>query len=446
MLLAHSADSPMQIGGLIQYERPSGADGAFAAAARAHLAQRIPATALSSRLVANPGSYDTDAWFGLASPVLDDVVAVVDHGGSMDTRELYELVAGEAMRPLDLDGRPPFRILLIDRINGGRAAMFLQVHHGFADGIGFQSIVQALSDPTPEPVARPPRYDVDEVVPDEATWRAASDIRFAAEAAARDAIDRDAAKAALAAFVADGHAPAISPDLGDLSAPTSKARSYDALTVSLPRVRSIGRILDGTVNDVFLMICGSAVRALMLETGRPLPDLPAVALGSRSYRKPEHGDLGNYIIPIRPTLGTDIADTRERFDAIRAAARVERRRSELLEPLITATADGPFKSRDRRARHAQAGGGNDPRIGSSVTLSNVPGPDGPLYLAGCLELSNHPAPFLGTGKFLNVTLRRYRDELDLGVMTDAAKVAEASTISQLIVGALDELAALAGVD
>ncbi len=443
MQLAHRPDSPMQIGGLLQYER---GDGDFVVDVRDHLARRLPATALSCRLVANPGHYDTDAWFDLAALDVDEVVQTVEQDGPMSRTALLELIAREAVRPLELDGRPPVRILLVDHVEGGRAAMFLLVPHAFVDGIGYQSIVRALSDPTPEPAALPPRSKLDEPVPDEVAWRAASDARFAADARGRVAVDRDAAKADLAAFVEDGHPPAVSPDLGDLSGPTSTERSYDELTLSLSRVRAVGRSLDGTVNDVFLAICGGAVRALLLESGRALPGLPAVALGSRSYRTPQDGELGNYIIPIRPTLGTDVADAVERFAAVRASARVERRRSELLEPLIASGADGPFGSHDRRARHARAGGGNDPRIGASVTLSNVPGPGEPLYLAGHLQVSNHPAPFLGTAKFLNITLRRYRDHLDLGVMTDAAKVADAGTISRLVETSLDELAGAAGLD
>jgi hypothetical protein len=58
--------------------------------------------------------------------------------------------------------------------------------------------------------------------------------------------------------------------------------------------------------------------------------------------------------------------------------------------------------------------------------------------------ASYPTPIIGAGRFLNITLRRYVDQLDLGIMTDAAKVPEASTVRGFVEAALDELDVLAG--
>ena len=63
----------------------------------------------------------------------------------------------------------------------------------------------------------------------------------------------------------------------------------------------------------------------------------------------------------------------------------------------------------------------------------VPGPSKTVYLAGFELLANHPAPILGSGRFLNVTLRRYRDQLDLGIMTDPEQIAEVAADKRKIV-------------
>ena len=77
-----------------------------------------------------------------------------------------------------------------------------------------------------------------------------------------------------------------------------------------------------------------------------------------------------------------------------------------------------------------------------MSLSNVPGPDASRYLAGYRMTASSPTPIIGAGRFLNITLRRYIDHLDLGIMTDAAKVPEASTIRIHVECALDELDAV----
>ena len=432
LLLAHSARTPMQIGALLRYGAPEGPTmpGSFVERAHAHLSQRLLATALAQRLVPSPGHYDTDAWFGLAALDIDRLVRVAPQSHPMTADELHELVATEAKRELDLSGGP-FRVLLVESLADGGSAMLLQVHHTLCDGVGFQSIVTALSDPTPVPTDRPPLFAVDEAVPDDVSWIAQSDERFAREVeAARPALEgRAAAKAALAEFNDDpDHAPLRAPRIGALVGPTSPRRSYDTLTLSLSEVRDMGRALGGTVNDVFLTVAGGALRSYLVDRGIDIPDEPMIALGSRSYRRPEHGDLGNYIIGIRPALGTHLADPRERLAAVKASAAIERRRSELQEPLMRVP-DGPFKSRDRRERSANRGERGDQRLGANVVLSNVPGPAETQWLAGFRQISNHPAPILGTSMLLNITLRRYGDSLDLGVMTDASKVPSAHAVS-----------------
>ena len=54
-------------------------------------------------------------------------------------------------------------------------------------------------------------------------------------------------------------------------------------------------------------------------------------------------------------------------------------------------------------------------------------------------LTNYPAPILGSGRFLNITLRRYRDQLDLGLMTDPEQLAEPERLLAYLVEGLEEL-------
>ena len=121
---------------------------------------------------------------------------------------------------------------------------------------------------------------------------------------------------------------------------------------------------------------------------------------------------------------------------------VELERARLTEPLISEH-DKPFGARKRYEEYAKRTAGGGRVIAGNVTFSNVPGPARPVYLAGFEMLANHPAPILGSGRFLNITLRRYQDHLDLGIMSDPEQVADIGKLRSDLDGALEELEAAA---
>ena len=77
-------------------------------------------------------------------------------------------------------------------------------------------------------------------------------------------------------------------------------------------------------------------------------------------------------------------------------------------------------------------------------MSNVPGPAEPRFLAGHRLRASYPAPLLGYGRMLNVTLRRYLDALQCGIMADAAMCTDVETIRELLQESFAELEACAG--
>jgi len=436
-LCLHSAATPMQIGALQLFEVPESDHGRFVDDVRAHLARRIPSTALARVRRSAPFHIDTDAWFTKRNVDLDRLTTVIDTPTELSRAELHHHVARWVMEQLDPE-QPPFRIVLVPRVEGGAAAMFLTILHALADGVGFQSIVTALTDdgPTPGP---PPMTTIapDERVPTAPEWFARASIALLgdARAARRSKHAHADAQAALDAYKQE-HRRAKTPKFA-LSGATSAQRSYDAVSLPLERFRTIARSLGGTVNDVFLTVGSGAVRALLLSIDA-LPDDPIVVNAARSYRRPEHGDLGNRIVSLHPHLATNVEDPIERFHAIRASMAAEVERSRLQEPLMDqpAVPFGARRLRDQMAERVEGGGAVLP---GNVSLSNVPGPDTARYLAGYRMTASYPTPIIGSGRFLNITLRRYVDHLDLGIMTDAAKVPGATTIATCVAAALDDL-------
>ena len=132
------------------------------------------------------------------------------------------------------------------------------------------------------------------------------------------------------------------------------------------------QLFDERVNDVFLTVGSGAVREFLLSIDALPPD-PIVVNAARSYRRAEHGDLGNRIVSLHPHLATDLADPVERFHAIQASMAAEVERSRLQEPLMDQPA-APFGARKLRAQMAARVEGGGAVLPATCRSRTCPGP------------------------------------------------------------------------
>lgn len=434
MILSETDASPMHVGALIILDVPLDAQEGLAAVLRRQLADRLPATPLLVRLHEAPDGYDSDVWADIARADLETLVAVEPHDGAWSEAELYDAVASLNMRRLDLSG-PPFAAHVFEQLTAGGSAIYLKVHHSVADGIGFQAILGLLSDAAPPATAR----FADARLPEPEKWCQRAEARFATEADLRaaQAARRKEALAALEAFK-DDREP--TPEL-KMSGPTSDRRRYTTISLPLARVKAAGAKLDATVNDIFLTLASTALRNYLIEI-YDLPATPLVVNSARSYRRDTHGMFGNRIVALHPHLATHLRDPVERLRAIQSSMASEMQRTGHDEALLDA-AEKPFGARDSRAAFAERMAGGKRLLPGNLTLSNVPGPAEARSYAGFRQLHNYPVPIIGSGRFLNITSRRSGDNLDMGVIADAAKIADIGRIAALFTAALDELESLA---
>lgn len=434
MILSETDASPMHVGALIILDVPPDAQEGLAAVLRRQLADRLPATPLLVRLYEAPDGYDSDVWADIARADLETLVAAEPHDGAWNEAELYDAVASLNMRRLDLSG-PPFAAHVFEQLAAGGSAIYLKVHHSVADGIGFQAILGLLSDAAPPATAR----FADARLPEPEKWCQRAEARFMAEADLRaaQAARRKDALAALEAFK-DDREP--TPEL-KMSGPTSDRRRYTTISLPLARVKAAGAKLDATVNDIFLTLASTALRNYLIEID-DLPATPLVINSARSYRRDTHGMFGNRIVALHPHLATHLPDPVERLRAIQASMASEMQRTGHDEALLDA-AEKPFGARDRRVAFAERMAGGKRLLPGNLTLSNVPGPAEARSYAGFRQLHNYPVPIIGSGRFLNITSRRSGDNLDMGVIADAAKIADVGRVAALFTAALDELEFLA---
>jgi len=447
MIVAESDDAPMHIGSLQFYVVPESDRDGFHTRVRAHFARRLPATPLLCVRQPAPLRFDSDVWLDIAECDLDYHVVDVNPGAAMTRADVYRFIERSIMQRLDPQ-RPPFRVFVMSRVDNddgtpGGSALFMKVLHGFVDGIGFQSILRLLTDDGPEPqydaMYEPIRRKA-EARPFAPWWLLRSALRFVQERPG-ERVKTKARAAALAALARLKSDPAMqrakTPTLNVLGGVTSNERTYATLSIPVERFRAVGRQLGGTINDVFLAVGGGALRRFLMEVD-DLPEWPIVINSARSYRRPEHGEWGNRIVALHPHIGTTIADPVERFKAIQQSMAVELARSPFDEPLVD-RAEVPFGPKQRRAALTARVDSGARILPGNIALSNVPGPAERRYLAGYAQSANYPTPILGNGRFLNVTMRRNADRLDIGIMCDAAKVPEAARIKVCLIDALEEL-------
>ena len=431
MILTETAETPIQLSALLTLDVGTGDRRSVFDHLRAHLVERLANTPLLAVLQQAPDGYDSDVWVDVAECDVDSSFERVRD--PLSDAQLDAVAAVSSMRRLDL-ARAPFRVIVFDDVGPGpgaprRCAVMITVHHCVTDGVGLQNLLARLADDAPS--ATGPRV-AGRPLPDD-QWLAAAVARFEAEAPAREA-KRALLEQARDALRSSERAPRTRTPVLKMSGPTSGERAYVRLSLPLERVRTVAHSLDSTINDILLALASQAVRQSLIDLG-DLPETPIVVNSARSYRRPEHGEFGNRIVALHPHLATDIEDPLERLRAIKASMAAERDRTQWDEAMLDQL-EVPYGPRDRRAKYAERALRGAPALPGNVTVSNVPGPAEPRCFAGMRQLSNHPVPLLGNGRFLNITSRRSGDWLDLGVMADPTKLPDVQQVAASIGAAL----------
>jgi WS/DGAT/MGAT family acyltransferase len=189
----------------------------------------------------------------------------------------------------------------------------------------------------------------------------------------------------------------------------------------LDEVKDVKKQHGVTVNDVIVAICAGAVRR-WLERHDDLPDEPLVAQIPVSVRTDEQvGTYGNRIMLMSAPLFTDQPDPLKRLEETHEAmidmkerhkalpASLLQGANELIPPAVfSRAAQLTFRlSTSRPGRPAW-----------NLVISNVPGPQFPLYLAGAQLMANYPVSVITDGMGLNITVMSYNGHCDFGIVAD----------------------------
>lgn len=331
-------------------------------------------------------------------------------------RELGVLVSRLHSNAMDFN-RPLWECHLIEGLADRRFALYMKMHHSLVDGIGGMRMLARMLSPDPKARelqppwavgARERRRERGGATPLQAVLdgvrtqlKTVPGVTRAFGEIVREALRQEEKDWAL-------------PFSGPRSAFNGKVsgqRRFATQHYSLERVRRIARAAEVTVNDVFLEICAASMRRYLGEIGA-LPDKPLTAGVPVSVRPADDQGAGNAISFIIANLNTHIADPLRRLHAIHESAQ---RGKQHLQQLGKADIDNytalfmaPFMAQ------LLSGLGGHLRPMFNLTVSNVPGPERPLYLNGAKMEQMYPVSLLAHGQALNITAVSYAGQFNVG--------------------------------
>ncbi len=392
--------------------------------------------------------------FGLQHPALvDDPDFDIDYHvrrasvpapGGLD--ELAGLAGDVSSRPLDRR-RPLWEFHVVEGLEYGRTALIPKIHHSIIDGVSAAGVLASFFDLSPEPAPRPlfrpqrrssrpersgpdaptdptdPGWRPDPLPGEWDRWR---DVLGSLPGAA-DAVVRTVSRTVQTARNLSGRnreVPGALPP-SPFEAPRtsinraiSPHRRVSLAALPLADVRRVRQVLGGTTNDVVLAVAGGAMREFFAARDET-PDRSLVALVPVSVRTPtEEGVLGNRVSALLVSLGTGIEDAAARLAQVRSGMASAKEQLEATDHTVfagwaQAVVPAVATRLTRLVTNLRLFDHLSPIV--NLIVSNVPGPDVPLYLAGAPLVAMYPLGPIIEGVGVNVTVFSYRDTLYVGV-------------------------------
>jgi WS/DGAT/MGAT family acyltransferase len=289
----------------------------------------------------------------------------------------------------------------------------------------------------PRPAPTPARLLLDEVVhragvPFAALGGAARALA-APTAALRGAID---AVAGLGEAIGAGLHPA-SPT--PLNVDIGPHRRFDWTVMDLDAIREVKARLGGTVNDVALTVVAGAMRRFLHRRGLSVDSLDFRAMLPVNVRASADDGLGNKVAMLVARLPLGEPDPRRRLERVVAETR-ERKGSRqaigvrTIEELSDRIDNGLFIEFARLTARSRP---------FNLVVTNVPGPQFPLYLLGRRMLRCFPQVPLAALQSMGIALLSYNGQVGAGLIGDADAARDLPTLASAMIESLDELHAKA---
>jgi diacylglycerol O-acyltransferase len=447
-LYLEEPDTPMHVGGVLILERPPGGVEALARL----VAARLPLVPRYRQRVAEvPGHLADPVW--VDDPDFDIDYHVRRSGLPRPGTEtqLLDLVSRLTSRPLDRR-RPLWEAYLVEGLSGDRVAVVTKTHPALVDGLSALDIGQVLLDvdpdaPTPpveewrprrppsgarlvwgalDEYARRPSRVVD------TAWGAVIDVRSTAArlTGVAGGLLRTARKTIMSA--------PSSP----LNASLGRQRRVAVARAELDDLKRIRKAHGGTVNDVLLTVVTGALREWLLSRGEPVVVGTSVRALVPVSMRDEDAAATNRVSSYLVDLPVGEPNPRVRLARLSYAMRgiALHGQSVGADSLIALTG---FAPPTLHALGARAARGLSRRL-FNLVVTNVPGPQLPLYAAGSRMLEVFPVVPLARGQGLAIGMTSYDGRVFFGLNADRDGVGDVDVLADLIEQEVGELVETAG--
>jgi diacylglycerol O-acyltransferase / wax synthase len=369
-------------------------------------------------------------------------------------QQLRELAGRVLAQQLDRD-KPLWEIWLVDGLEGDRFAVLSKTHHALVDGISGVDIMSVLFDTSPEPAAPANTGDrwlprplpssaqlLGEALLERATVPAeiARSVRAVLRGPRRVAAGMRDAAVGVGAMAWAGLNPAPPTPYNKSIGPH---RRFTWVRANLADVKAIKNELGGTVNDVVLATIAGALGKHLRRRGQKTDGVELKAMVPVSVRADvERGALGNRVAAMMAPLPVWCQDPVARLDIVREELKGLKSGGQAVGAQVLTQLSGfaPATVMDQASRLMAR------QRFFNVVVTNVPGPQIPLYLAGKRMIDTFPMVPLAKNQALGVALLSYAGRINFGIVGDFDLMWDLDDFTEDVRESLAELAAEANVE
>lgn len=360
-------------------------------------------------------------------------------------------LAGRLMSQQLDRSKPLWELNIVEGLENGGFAIITKIHHCMIDGMSGIDLMAVILDfadtvEVPDPVPWEPRQAPNgtELAVREISRGISSLIASVGDLSSIASGFGETAsewthkfKASLASLGSGWLTPAARTPL---NGPIGPGRSFEWLELPLDGVKAIKNTHGATVNDVMLAVVAGGVRQyLMTEGGMSEDDLATAefrVMAPVSVRtRDERGTLGNKVAMWLISLPIGESDPAKRLNEVSAVTKELKETDQALgaSTIVSVSTGAPAALVSLGARLASRA------RPFNMTVTNVPGPQFPLYLAGSPMTATYPLVPLWQSHGAGIAMFSLMGKVNIGLNTDRDLIADPSLIAKALEASFDEL-------
>ncbi len=395
------------------------------------------------RLMPTPLSLGRPVWVDADRFDIAEHVKVIGLPAPGTDEQLVELAEELQRLPLDRT-KPLWEKWFVDGLQGGRIGIVDKIHHAMVDGVSGAGTLTVLLHPDPEAGTGEPEPWEPRPAPSgtQLLAESARDLatvplgwaRAVASTARSPELLRERVGALRAVVRPENLAPRSS-----LNRPVGVRRRFLTVRESLVDLKELSHRLGVTVNDLVLAAVAGGLRSLLAGRGEPVDAIDLHALVPVSTRTEGDQHLGNVVSSLVAVLPVHEPDPAARLEIVRDAMVALKQSGEqegtelvfewadtFLPPVLALTSRFLVE--------------HNPLV--NVVVTNIPGPQIPLYVLGARLLEIYPVVPLAANLSLGIAILSYDGQLTFGIHVDPDACPDADAFAKGLADAFEELLVL----